>query len=889
MPTIKMNLHWYRFRMLIITIGLVTMTACSSSGGDDDNGGGGGGDTYTVTGTITAGSGDFADSDVNDPIAPYQSNDTISVAQAIPNPATIGGYLNRPGTGDTGRSQSAGDTSDFFAVSLLAGQSINLTLADSVNGDIDMFLYDGSCTDNCDVACNFQAVLGNGLIAKSIGIEELETISVPSDGNYFIDICIARGATNYTLAIGQKGSNATALNPADNFIPGDIIVKFKEASMSAQQAANVSLQARATSLGLKPLAGAQGRAMLMSLGDSHQQSTARATLGLTNKHSKKRSAFAAQGTDAQLKWDTIEAIKALRKRADVLYAEPNYIHQTMAIPNDEYYAYQWHYPLINLPAAWDVTTGSSNVIVSVIDTGVLLNHPDFSGQLVAGYDFISVIDIANDGDGIDNNPDDPGDSTGGRPSSFHGSHVAGTIAAATNNTTGIAGIAWASKIMPLRALGKGGGTSYDINQSILFSAGLANDSGSTPPQKADIINMSLGGGGFSQAGQDVITQARNAGVIIIAAAGNENTATLSYPASYTGVVSVSAVGYDKSRSSYSNFGTAIDVAAPGGETSVDLNADGYADGVLSAAGDDSSGTIQFNYPFYQGTSMASPHMAGVVALMKAQKPDLTADELDNLLVSGEITEDLGDPGRDNIFGHGLIDAYKAVTKVQTGVTLPPKLNVSPSTINLGSSKTTEILTVTNAGDGDLSSVSASSNQSWLVVSPTQVDAGGLGNYTITADRSNLANGTHKADITFTSSANTETVTVFLQVGTASIENSSGYLYVLLLDADGANAGQANVGISKGRYTFSITDVKAGTYTLVAGSDIDNDGFICDQGESCGAYTTLDSATPITISSDVSSLNFNVQHQVTIRAKSATFSSKSSKKNTQSKQSYKQVH
>ena len=880
MSIIKINRNWYHFRTFIAAICLITMTACSS-GGDDD--------TYTITGTITAGSSDFADSDVNDPNAPYQSNDTFSTAQATPNPATISGYLNNPGAGDTGRSQSGGDTSDRFVVSLLAGQSINLTLADANTGDVDLFLYDGSCTDTCDVECNFQAVLGNGLIAKSIGIEELETIDITSDGNYFIDVCVASGATSYTLAIGQKGSTVTALNAEDNFIPGDIIVKFKETSISAQQVASVSLQTRATSLGLKPLAGAQGRAMLMNLGDSHQQSTARAILGLANKHSKKRRAFTAQGADAQLKWDTIEAIKALRKRADVLYAEPNYIRQTMATPNDEYYAYQWHYPLINLPEAWDVTTGSSNVIVSVIDTGVLLNHPDFSGQLVAGYDFISVTSIAADGDGIDSNPDDPGDSTGGRPSSFHGSHVAGTIAAATNNSTGIAGIAWASKIMPLRALGKGGGTSYDINQSILFSAGLANDSGSTPSQKADIINMSLGGGGFSQVDQDVITQARNAGVIIIAAAGNENTATLSYPASYNGVVSVSAVGYDKSRSSYSNFGTAIDVAAPGGETSVDLNADGYGDGVLSAAGDDSSGTIQFNYPFYQGTSMASPHIAGVVALMKAQKPALTADELDTLLASGEITEDRGDSGRDNIFGHGLIDAFKAVTKVQDGVTLPPRLDVTPETINLGSSKTSEILTAINAGEGDLTNVSASSGQSWLTVSPTQVDAVGLGSYTITADRSNLADGTHKADITFTSSANTETVTAFLQVGTANIENSSGYLYVLLLDSDGANVGQANVGISNGQYTFSISDIEAGTYTLFAGSDIDNDNFICDLGESCGAYTTLDSATPITISSDKSNLDFNVQYQVTIRAESAKFSSKSSKNKTKSKQSYKRIH
>ncbi|MCG8382536.1 MAG: S8 family serine peptidase [Gammaproteobacteria bacterium] len=866
METVFLNKLYRSITWLFFTLLLTVVSACSSGGDDDEepveN------ETYTLSGTINAGASDVADSDVNDPLADYTANDTFSAAQSIPNPATLGGYVNQPNSGESGRSMSSGDISDRFAASLLAGQSINLTVADTDLGDADLYLYEGTCTESCYVSCDFEAELGNGLVGKSVTEGELETITVSENGNYFIEVCAWDGASNYTLAIGQAPSSAPALTTDADFVPGEVIVKFKENGVTTQQTSSHTLESRAATVGLKPLAGTPGRQMLMSLGDAGQQNIARATLGLNKKPSQKAKLKAARQTaEQQLKLETLDVISALRKRVDVLYAEPNYIRQALATPNDTYYAYQWHYPQINLPDAWDITTGSSNVIVSVIDTGVLLNHPDMVGQLIGGYDFISDPSIAVDGDGIDSNPDDPGDSDGTRPSSFHGTHVAGTVAAASNNDNGVAGIAWQSKIMPMRVLGRGGGTSYDINQSILYSAQLANDSNTLPPQKADIINMSLGGAGFSQADQDVITQARNAGVIIIAAAGNENTSSLSYPASYDGVVSVSAVGFDKSKASYSNYGTAIDIAAPGGETSVDLNADGYADGVLSTAADDSN-SLQYNYVFYQGTSMAAPHMAGVVALMKAVEPTLTPNQLDTLIASSMITEDLGTAGRDDLFGHGLIDAYKAVTEVQGGVTLPAHLDVTPATVNLGSLQSTKTLLASNSGEEALTGVTAVSNQTWLTVSDTQVDGNGLGSYTLSANRAGLADGTYSADVTFSSAANTVTVKVFMQVGTISTENSSGFIYVLLLDENGDNVGQANVAVFNGQYAYSIPDVSAGTYTLVAGSDIDNDQLICDRGESCGAYLTLDNVSQIVISGDRPGLNFGVQHQSSILAESA---------------------
>ena len=197
----------------------------------------------------------------------------------------------------------------------------------------------------------------------------------------------------------------------------------------------------------------------------------------------------------------------MRGRSDVASAELNTILQPARVPSDPLYTLQWHYPMIRLPQAWDSTIGSPSVVIAVVDTGVVLTHPDLQGQLVAGYDFISSASRARDGDGIDPDPSDPGDlALGTGASSFHGTHVAGTIGAASDRPTGeigVAGVAWGARVMPIRVLGLQGGTNYDVLQGVRYAAGLPNDSGTVPAQPADVINLSLSGGGFSQVAQDL--------------------------------------------------------------------------------------------------------------------------------------------------------------------------------------------------------------------------------------------------------------------------------------------------------------------------------------------------------------------------------------------------
>jgi serine protease len=600
---------------------------------------------------------------------------------------------------------------------------------------------------------------------------------------------------------------------------------------------------------------------------SYGNEVQRLTLEEQTEVSALRALSTMQITDQQQrKLDTLYAIKALRQRSDVDFVEPNYIVRPSATPDDEYYSLQWHYPQINLSQAWDITTGDESVIVAVIDTGVLLEHPEISDQLVDGYDFISDADNAGDGDGIDSDPNDEGDSSqAGVASSFHGTHVAGIVAASSNNGEGVAGVAWDSKIMPIRVLGIDGGTSLDLAEGILYAAGLSNSSGTVPSQPADIINMSLGGTSDSQLVREAVAAARAEGVIIIAAAGNESTSQLSYPASNTGVVSVSAVDINRDFAYYSNYGSMIDVAAPGGDLRYDLNGDSRADGILSLGADDSSDSLVYQLVFYNGTSMAAPHVAGVAALMKAVYPDMTPAEFDAMLVAGDLTDDLGDTGRDDLYGYGLIDAYKAVDAAQQlaggETSVDPSLSVNPQSLNFSHNLQSTTLYIEQVG-GDLGSVEISEDISWLSLEASSVDDSGYGSYSVIVDRTGLDSGTYSGTFQISADTLSETVEVIMQVLDISVTGDAGTHYVLLVNNDTEEVlQQFQVDAVGESVSYSFSEVASGNYFIVAGSDMDMDGLICDAGESCGAYATAAQPSIITVeSSDVSELDFTTSYE-----------------------------
>jgi len=789
---------------------------------------------FRVNGSVRISPGTQIDSDVNDVTTTVIANNSFTDAQQIFSPGILGGYVNLPNSGESGHLDISGDE-DFFFLELANNDQIILTIGDD-SADLDIELYDSA----------------RALVDDSLGVGNTEIIDVTAPGNYFIKVFAFSGASNYVLSVGQRAALSVSSSDAghsrgrpdimssfDDFVPNQAVFQLDGKQPIAQMQANLN---NLQSLGSVMANVAADKPQLMSFGSTEQRD--RTINSVNQKLSSKR--LATSGNTQKDKQETIWAIKALRQRTDIGNAQPNFMRYSRAIPDDTLYNEQWHYPHIRLPEAWDITTGDPNVIVAVIDSGILANHPDFQGKLVQGYDMISNATNAGDGNGVDSNPEDQGDrSLGDGSSSFHGTHVAGTVAAATNNNSGVAGVAWQSSIMPIRVLGREGGTSFDLIQAILYAAGLENASGQVPTRRADVINMSLGGGGFSSSEASAITAARNAGVIIVAAAGNSGTTNQEYPASYDGVVSVAAVNQSNTRTNYSNFGASIDVTAPGGDLDEDADQDGTPDGVLSTIGNDRGSSITYGYRYYQGTSMSSPHVAGVAALMKSVAPNLTPADFDRVLTEGRISDDLGTEGRDDDFGYGLINAMKAVSTAQELATgtlapLPTQLQISPSTIDFGLTQSQQVFNLSNSGGGTLNVNSVTDSVNWLSITNNSNNTNNLGSYTASADRTLLTPGNHSTNLIIQSSLGQSIVAVNIRVSTTIFTANSGTLFALLGDPDDGSTilQERLVTPTNGSYTLTFSSVPTGEYQLFIGSDMDNDGFICDAGEACGAYPTL---------------------------------------------------
>jgi serine protease len=348
-----------------------------------------------------------------------------------------------------------------------------------------------------------------------------------------------------------------------------------------------------------------------------------------------------------------EALDRLRARPEVAYAEPNAIFRASQArrmtPNDSLLSFQWHLEMIDAPRTWAIQTGDRSVVVAVLDTGIAYEDfgpyrkaPDFGTTVfVPGFDFI-------------NNDTHPNDDN------FHGTHVASVIAEATNNTTGGAGLAFGTALMPVKVLdAEGFGDTFGIAEGIDFAA-------DHPDVK--VINMSLGGPGSSTAISSAVSRAVGRGITVVAAAGNDGEGTVSFPASLSNVIAVGAIDGRKRRAPYSNFGSALDVVAPGGDIDRDdtgpgLRPDNRPDGILQQTFDPDTAAERgryddFAYFFVVGTSQACPHVAALAALLYHQGITDPAA----IQASIESTaEDLGAPGRDDTFGHGLLRPSVALT------------------------------------------------------------------------------------------------------------------------------------------------------------------------------------------------------------------------------------
>lgn len=355
-------------------------------------------------------------------------------------------------------------------------------------------------------------------------------------------------------------------------------------------------------------------------------------------------------------------VEQLQRDPSVQYAELNYQAQALEVPNDERWPYQWALPKIGAPQAWDMAH-CQRIIIAILDTGIHLEHPDLRNVLWTNPGEIPGNGIDDDGNGkIDDihgwhfyqncstgicqpyeNPviqDDNG----------HGTHVSGIAAAETNNGIGIAGVSWGARVMTVKVLDQhGDGYYYDIAAGIVYAV----DNG------AQVINLSLGGEEPSSLLRDAVRYAYNRGALIVAATGNNGGSVL-YPAAYPEVMAVAATDANDQRASFSNYGSEVDIAAPG-------------ESILS------TWLPPYDYYYKRGTSMATPHVSGAAALLWSWRPDFTNVQIKQRLETqaDDVNSSLY-PGPDPYLGWGRLNMYRALADLLPGPTHTPTATPSPT-------------------------------------------------------------------------------------------------------------------------------------------------------------------------------------------------------------------
>ena len=528
-------------------------------------------------------------------------------------------------------------------------------------------------------------------------------------------------------------------------------------------------------------------------------------------------------------------------------AEVNRILQIAALPNDPFLDNQWHYGAMHLQAAWELSTGHDDVVAAVIDTGALMSHPELKNKILGSVDLIDDKQVAGDGDGRDNDGTDEGDNAcGGGCHSHHGSHVAGTMAAQTDNGEMVAGVSWFGQLLAIRSLGRGGGSLFDIAGGLYWAVGSDVEGVDVNPNPADVINMSLGGRGDSNTMNDAVSAATAQGAIVIVAAGNEGVDADAYtPANSPDAITVAAVGHSggersrPQRTTYSNYGDVVDLAAPGGEQVEDVDGDGFPDGVLS--------TVREFVTYYQGTSMAAPHVAGVAMLMKAVDPNVNQEQARQLLTQ-TADSDIDCDG----CGSGVVHAAKVLLAMENALDTS-FIVASPPSIRLGRNDLDAELRVQNISEvnatiqiyvGGSERDMVSLNKTSLILAPDTEER-----IEVTIARSGTDQGEAHLLLVY---ADGRIVKINLS-WTEKYLNQAGSATVgaLKIESDGSfTVERMVIATALTGFNYHLFNLTPGDYLILALTDDDRDGSLEDH-EGVGVYPSLEARELIKVSANAS--------------------------------------
>ena len=775
-------------------------------------------DTYKISGTALASRYMAIDSDVPNTTNHSSSSNAYGSAQVIQNPVTVIGHTGNDTDTD---GNNTTDAYDLYQVTLTNNMYVRLEVAEYSEGvkDLDLYLYEtnGSARD-------FSYATGS--------TEADEYIDLPSSGTILVQVNPVNGSSKYKLTLGQRVIPSASEVPYKTehvFIPNQFIKTDLDISKSEKDLEIINKFENKLNIQVDrlPSIGWENDSLIRFNLDN-----SRKIHNINEVSSKdKKLVISEKQKEYLYHWKLKLKLESKFLETDFGFNYP--IKSFANFSKDPLYSYQWNFPAINAEAGLNaVGQERKNIVVAVLDTG----SPPINSAAWADTDFISGgIDFVNQ----DDDPTDPDASanyldSNGRILTSHGTHVATTIGT-KNDGSNING--FGVKVMPIKVLkdkSVGGGTASlaTLVEAIKYVSGASNTSRAVAPTSEGpikVINMSLGADYATSCPtslQTVIDYAVSQGITVVAAAGNEalkNPGGSSWPALCNNVTSVANLTQENVRSSTSDYNATVDIAAPG----TDIPAWDKASRIN----------------FMSGTSMAAPIVSGVIANMYSLDSGLTPAEVDTYIAGTNFSNDIGDSGRDNLYGYGALDFAKAAKSVISGEGLSKTYAyASQGLIDFGFSTTSINIVLNKVGSGTLSVNNLAADNATGLTYNSSVNASGFGTYTINFDRTDYPNGEYGNVIYFNMSDGTSpAVAMRYAKGSQPDRANLGKVFIGLYNSSN-NAVATGTLDMDGSLAFETTGkVAIGNYYYIISTDIDNDGFICTTGEICEIYPLSDSS------------------------------------------------